>query len=439
MKANTAIRMAEKTGPDLMVVGLDSANKQRRFALSLEMRESGFDLDQILHRLRKIRKNVLLNIASLTHRFMQRASEQKGVEVFLAGDEVEAVAYIKRVCDREKPLAINRANVIRELRPRLEQDGFRLVNTYLARYACEEDKKVLNHYWQLPFVTEALAFESFGVEKLYLSNDRKDYTALLGVTAASAEDGAVCFLQHNMNIGTMLNEARRLVLIVGTEKIVDTRDDAFFQTRCMGFFGMESVILDMKCPGESQECAELGMLKLEDFQPDIHIILLDNDRSRIAKDAPFADLLKCISCRACAKHCPTHHYFNLDTGNYPRQYIWSYLMGSHHSLDLCIGCGMCLHQCPLEIDIPRLVSLSRSAKLKGWTRKMGSRALNNPRLLMGAARLSAPMANSFLKNRLARTMLEKTIGLQREAWLPEARFQTFDQWFRSRKSKEDKV
>jgi len=419
---------------NLNVVGLNSRTKQRHFGELAARRPNHLDIDHVLERLKNIRSHSLSNLNHLKERFQSRCSENDQVNIYLANDAAGAVSYIGKVTGQDKVLAMNRASAIGELRTPLEENGYKLISTYLAGNSPEDDvEKVLNSPWQLPIVSPEYAFESFAIQNPGRSGGRKDYTALLGVAAAAAGDGSLFFLQHTSNIGTMLQEARRLIVVAGLEKIVDTRDDALFQTRCMGLFGLESVLLDLKLPDRSRDATELEKFPVTDLPPEIHVILLDNGRSEIAEDEAFRDLLVCISCRACAMHCPTHEYFSADSAGYPKRYIWSYLTGDNPSLDLCTGCGMCFLKCPLDIDIPRMVATARSRGASKWPPAPVNRVLNDPWFLMRVTQRSAPAANLFLKNNLARTLLEKSMGLQRDAWLPNARRKTFDKLFRSRK------
>jgi L-lactate utilization protein LutB len=296
----------------------------------------------------------------------------------------------------------------------------------------EYPEKELDGYWQLPEVPTDIAYESFSTQRLPQTERRKEYTALLGVSAAAAEDGTICFLQHTANVRTMLGEAQRLILIVPIDKIVPTREDAIFHARCMGAFGLESVLLDLKLPDQPHEATELIDLELTLSPPEIHIILLDNHRSEVMEDNKFADLFTCISCRACAKHCPTHFHFNCELGNYPKQYLWSYLLGTNQSLDMCIGCGMCYQECPLDIDIPNMIQVAKNQSRSGFRSSIGNRLLQDAWPLMRGASLTAPITNFTLNNRYARALIEKWFGFQRDAWVPPAQWTTLSQWLRKR-------
>jgi len=413
--------------PELNVVGLDSRPKQRYFAGRTGRSAEVFDLDSVISRLKEIRGRSLADMDSMVQRFSAQASNKENTSLFFAKDAADAAGYIRRTTGSQKRIAVNRANVVRELKPLLEKNDYRLTNTYLSvAPGGDSAEKVLNHFWQLPDISRDAAFESFTVLDQGAVGGRKDYTALIGVTAAAAQDGSLCFFQHTANIGTMIDEARRLIFVVGIEKIVNTGDDGIFQTKCMGFFGLESLLLDLKVPAPSMEADLFSTLERRDVQPEIHIILLDNGRSEIAGSG-FAGLLKCISCRACAKFCPTHKYFDLDTGNYPRAYLYAHLIGTNSSLGLCIGCGRCVLECPLDIDVPALVPRARARSLVHLPRKIANQLTHDAWFMMRQAGRFSPLVNGALDNRLVRTAAEKITGLQRDAWLPKAGYKTFNQ------------
>jgi len=423
----------EKIVANLLLVEPDSRRKQRHLASSLARKGDGFSRETIISRLKDIRSAALAESTSLKRQFVRHVSEHGYRTVFSAKDAADAVGHINQVMDGETVLAINKAGVIGELGTLLDVHGYRLLNTYLADFQNDEDPEVeLDGYWQLPDVPTELAFETFTKFPLPQSEGRREYTALLGASAVAAEDGTICFLQHTSNVRTMLGEAQRLILIVPIDKIVQTREDALFQAKCMGTFGLESVLLDLELPDQPQEASELLDLELTSSPSESHIILLDNRRAEIMEDGNFADLLNCISCRGCAKHCPTHAHFNCELGNYPKQYLWSYLLGINQSLDKCIGCGMCYQECPLDIDIPHMIQVARNQTLSGFPFGLGHRLLQDAWPLMRAASITAPIANSALNNSSVRALIERWVGFQRDAWIPPAQKTTFIQWLRKK-------
>ena len=69
---------------------------------------------------------------------------------------------------------------------------------------------------------------------------------MLGISAACAQDGSVFFVQHSANISQTLEQAAQVVLVVALEKVVKSREDAVLQTKCMGAFGLEAMLLNLR-------------------------------------------------------------------------------------------------------------------------------------------------------------------------------------------------
>ena len=92
---------------------------------------------------------------------------------------------------------------------------------------------------------------------------------------------------------------------------------------------------------------------------EVHVVLLDNGRSRVHADAQLRDTLRCIRCGACMNHCPVysrvggHAYGSVYPGP-----IGKILTPQLAGLD-CAGdlphastlCNACVEVCPVQIPI----------------------------------------------------------------------------------------
>ena len=113
------------------------------------------------------------------------------------------------------------------------------------------------------------------------SSETRDYIAILGVNAISADDGSVFFLQHMSNISKDLTQAKKIIFVVSLEKVLKTRQDALFHTRSMGIFGLESILLDL-IPNniENYDFDTLPVLP-GNMEREIHVVILDNGRAEL--------------------------------------------------------------------------------------------------------------------------------------------------------------
>lgn len=430
------------TSSKLFVISLDSRLKRRNYANAVQFkRPERQDREQLICRLKQIRGDALNNIEAYRDRFVLAARKNAYSSVSVIDGTSKAVEYIKRMIGSEnKILAVNRSSAISELMPLLEKNKFEVVDTYFAeKRDGESAEKKLNHFWQLPDIPIETAFESFTIQEQDTAITRKDYTALLGVSAASAEDGSVFFLQHSTNIGKMLQEARRVILLVPLDKIVGAREAALFQTKCMGAFGLENVILHLKPPKQYDSAVQMINHECGSVPQEVHIIVFDNGRMNVARDARFRSILTCIGCRTCARNCSMVNHFSKDALNFPRKYLWSYLLGRNHSLEMCIGCGMCYFNCPMDINIPLMISSARGKSLSRLSNRIKSKLLYDPYPMMVLGSKFPFLVNRILVNRLVRNLMEKAVGYQKDAWIPHENAVPFDKLVRSKNHEEGQL
>ncbi len=112
----------------------------------------------------------------------------------------------------------------------------------------------------------------------------------------------------------------------------------------------------------------------EDEGPDeVHIILLDNGRSRMLARAVTRQSLACIRCGACLNACPVyqqiggHAYGSVYPGPIGAV-ITPQLFGLAKSAQLPYAsslCGACREVCPVKIDIPELLLHLRAEITEG--------------------------------------------------------------------------
>jgi L-lactate dehydrogenase complex protein LldF len=103
---------------------------------------------------------------------------------------------------------------------------------------------------------------------------------------------------------------------------------------------------------------------------EVHLVILDNGRSRIYQDEELRATLACIRCGACMNHCPVY----TRVGGHAYQAVYPGPIGAiltpqvegagrRHELPHASSlCGACGEVCPVQIPIPKLlVRLRREA------------------------------------------------------------------------------
>jgi len=394
--------------------------------------------EAIRKRLKQVRDDVKNNNTSLTEQLKTALGRCAGVTTVTAEDPRHAVSYIGSIAGETRLASINRSSiVVNELRDELHSSGFR---TYLRYYGefhnFEEEKfeKRFGDYWSLPGLNTRGLAASFDVGRKIaraVSTARRDYLAILGVNAISASDGSVYFLQHMANISKDLEQAKKIILIVGIDKVLRNRADALLHTQAMGIFGLESMLLDLAVRDDERYDFD-GLHQLDQAAPpELHVILFDNKRSDILKNG-YRELFTCIDCRACAGQCPVGQHLPCERGMVysPRNHLMGFLQGQAPPFAACLHCGRCKVECPLDIDIPKLIWKSQiehdERHSRGWKKRM----LDNPESLAKLGSLTAPLSNWMTKLVPVKVLMETFAGIHRNAHLPAFHRKTFQAWLR---------
>ncbi len=266
---------------------------------------------EVKQRLREVREYSRDHTDTLVEQLKTSlAQKYPGVRVKSAVDAAEAVEYISENSEGITTVSTSNSRVVdQEIRPGLASRGYTVINSYLDEFDVENketrdlaDIAVLyDKDMEAPFsvVQEMAGLEHEGAAY----GGVRRYLAVLGVNSMAAEDGAVFMVEHFRNIHRDLMEAKKVFLVVGLDKIVRNREEAALQARCMGIFGAENLVVGIRPKGEKTlSIADLPLLK-EYEDRELHLVILDNGRSSLAKSA-FKDLYLCIGCRLCDRYCP---------------------------------------------------------------------------------------------------------------------------------------
>jgi L-lactate dehydrogenase complex protein LldF len=180
---------------------------------------------------------------------------------------------------------------------------------------------------------------------------------------------------------------------------------------------------------------------------ELHLVLVDNGRSRILKSPEFRRSLNCIRCGACMNTCPVYRR----SGGHSYESTVPGPIGSilapirepekHKTLPFaCSLCGSCTDVCPVKIDLHHQLYAMRSfldekqqlGGVKKMTMQLVSSVLKRPWLYRLAGRF-ARFGLSWLPRMLIYNPLN---GWGRQRELPPAPRQSFRQLFEERQRKD---
>ena len=182
--------------------------------------------------------------------------------------------------------------------------------------------------------------------------------ARMGVSGANfgiAETGAVCVVESEGNGRMCTTLPPVLVTILGIEKLLPRFADleVFLQ------------LLPRSATGERMNpyTSLWTGVAAGDGPQELHVVLLDNGRTRVLRDEVGRQALHCIRCSACLNVCPVysrvggHAYGSVYPGPIGA-ILTPQLLGIEQAASLPFAsslCGACYEVCPVKIDIPAVL------------------------------------------------------------------------------------
>jgi L-lactate dehydrogenase complex protein LldF len=258
-------------------------------------------------------------------------------------------------------------------------------------------------------------------------------TAKVGVSGANfaiAETGTVCIVESEGNGRMCTTLPPVLVSVVGIEKVLPRFADleVFLQ------------LLPRSSTGERMNpyTSLWTGVTAGDGPQEVHVVLLDNGRTRVLEDEIGRQALHCIRCSACLNVCPVysrtggHAYGSVYPGPIGA-ILTPQLVGVENAKTLPFAsslCGACYEVCPVKIDIPTVLLHLRRRVVEASPHRREAAVMRFAAWLMASRRrfaLSERFATLFSRLPVVLRAWTRTRDLKAPA------SQTFHAWWRKRK------
>ena len=377
--------------------------------------------EELRSQARGIKDEVLSHLDRYLEEFVGNA-EARGAHVHWARDAAEANAIICGLAaERAARTVVKSKSMTTEethLNDALEAAGMTVVETDLGEYIIQLAHEPPSHIIA-PAIhkTRGQVSELFTAELGMPPTDdiaqmtgtarrtlRDRFAAadvgISGVNFAIAETGTIVIIENEGNIRLTTSLPRLHVAMMGIEKVIPRFADldVFLKLLPRSGTGQRLTTYQSFITGVKRHADDEG-------PEELHIVLLDNGRSRMLAHPVTRQSLACIRCGACLNACPVyqqvggHAYGSVYPGPIGAV-ITPQLMGIEKTSQLPYAsslCGACREVCPVKIDIPRLLlhlrgeiterqgSARERLLFKAWAKVMTSPSLY--RLSSVAARL----------------------------------------------------
>ena len=398
----------------------------------------------------QIKNHTLSNLSNYLKEFEEKA-KANGIIIHWAIDAKEHNKIIHQIIEKHniKKIVKSKSMLTEEchLNEYLQEKGIEIVDTDLGERIVQFRKEPPSHI-VLPAIHlkkeevsetfhEHLQTEKGNNDPQYLTEAARQHLrdkfvqselAITGVNFAVAETGGfvVCTNEGNADMGSHAADIH--IACMGFEKIIPKSENLSVFLR----------LLARSATGQPITTYSSHFYKPRLGQ-EMHIVIVDNGRSKQLGREDFRDSLKCIRCAACFNTCPVyrksggHSYHTAIAG--PIGSILSPNLDMKSNADLPFAstlCGSCSNVCPVKINIHEQLWKWRQVIVKnGHTNYSKKISMNAMSFLFSKPRLYRFIGNTvrYLMNTFPFLTNNKLNVWYKQREMPEPPKESFRDWF----------
>ncbi len=357
------------------------------------------EMEEMRKEVRKIKEGSISRMDELVRQTVDSIADVKGTP-YLARDAAEARRIFCSIVGTGKLVVKSKSLTSEEihLNSALEDAGNVVYETDLGEFIIQLRKEkpthIINPSVHVPREDVARTFSKLlgrdvesdipslvGVARAFLRD--KFCNADVGITGAnvvSAKTGTLFIIENEGNARFVSNAPPVHIAITGIEKLVPTLSDAFKVVQTLPPYAsgvLISAYVSLVTGPSKTADIEKTIVYGAHGPKELHVVLLDNGRTEMAKDPILREALYCLRCGGCLYECPVYRVVG---GSFGDNYfggiglVWSAFTGDECAvavaIDACTKCGRCKEVCPLEIDVPKMVEhLKSNLASRGYVSK----------------------------------------------------------------------
>jgi len=343
---------------------------------------------------REIKRQSVIKRKELLDQAMESVERNKG-KAFYAKDKHEALVMASEIIGKNKTVVKGKSMLGEELHLReyLEEEGNEVWETDLGEFILQLKKDrpmhILSPAVHVPREKVAEIFTNFfgreiepdiakEVAAVREFMREKYFAADVGISSANvvaADTGAFVIIENEGNVRLSTSVPPVHLLIVGTEKLVPTFQEAMKVAEVTwryAQYGVPSYVNIVTGPsktGDIEKVTTYGAHGPKEF----YVIFVENGRDEMAVEDDFKQALHCLRCGGCMYECPV---FQITAGTFGETYlggigtIWNVftsggLDATAPQIYNCLRCGRCVERCPMQIDVPSMVGELRKRLVNG--------------------------------------------------------------------------
>ncbi len=421
------------------------------------------DYAQVRDAAAEIKWAAIENLDTLLEQFADNLAK-RGVHVHWcrhAEDARQAILGILRECGA-KSIVKSKCMTTEEihLNELLEEEGFAVVESDLGEFIVQ-----LRHEAPYHFVFPAMHLKRGEISRLFEeklaaapTDDPEELTMIarrvlrekyleadVGISGANfgvAETGMISITENEGNARLTTAMPKVHIALMGIEKVIPQLDDLALLLPLLSTAGTGQHLTAYNSqyagPRQPGEC---------DGPEEMHVLLLDNHRTRLLADPEQRDALRCIRCGACLNVCPI--FKNVGGHTYGTTYqgpigsvITPHLRGLKnwkHLSNSSSLCGACTETCPVQIDLHHHLLRNRRDAARqgygGWIESLLMRgfrfAMRRPWVYRLGSRLAR--VGHVLTKPIHGTRLDPFYAWRKTRELPDPASKTFKDYWKEKR------